>query len=177
MAIAGATTAMVSPPLVPIALLGSTAPDWLEWVLEAAGQKVKHRSVTHYVAGWGIGLAFFLGLYDFHHIGAAFFYGGLTHVLADSFTVSGVPFSPHSDRRFHLFGGRLRTGAAGEYMVAWSIVACCFLIKVAISPGMAGILFSMIGLGFMSVGLLMVRSGKQIGFGFSDFVFLGIISS
>jgi inner membrane protein len=135
MAIAGATTAMVSPPLVPIALLGSTAPDWLEWVLEAAGQKVKHRSVTHYVAGWGIGLAFFLGLYDFHHIGAAFFYGGLTHVLADSFTVSGVPFSPHSDRRFHLFGGRLRTGAAGEYMVAWSIVACCFLVKVAISPG------------------------------------------
>jgi hypothetical protein len=35
---------------------------------------------------------------------------------------------------------------------------------------MAGIRFSMIGLGFMSVGLLMVRSGKQIGFGFSDFI-------
>jgi hypothetical protein len=36
---------------------------------------------------------------------------------------------------------------------------------------MAGIRFSMIGLGFMSVGLLMVLSGKRTGFGFSDFVF------
>ena len=30
-AIAAATTAVISPPLVPLAVLGSTAPDWLEW--------------------------------------------------------------------------------------------------------------------------------------------------
>lgn len=126
LAIAGATTAVVSPALVPVALLGSTAPDWLEWVLKAmTGHEVKHRGVTHYVLGWVVALAFALGLWDYHGIFAAFFWGGLTHVLADSLTVSGVPFSPHSDRRFHLFGGRLRTGESGEYVIAWGLVAVC----------------------------------------------------
>lgn len=125
LAIAGATTALISPPLVPVALLGSTAPDWLEWVLKAVGRPVRHRSVTHYVLGWVIGLAFALSLWDFHGILTAFFWGGLTHVLADSLTVTGVPFSPHSDRRFHLFGGRLRTGEAGEYVITWALVAVC----------------------------------------------------
>lgn len=134
MAIAGATTAVVAPPLVPVAILGSTAPDWLEWVIEATGTKVKHRGVTHYLAVWLAVLGFFLFLWDFHSIGAAFTYGGLTHILADSCTVAGVPFSPHSDRRFHLFGGRLRTGGMGEYGVAGGIVAVCLFISVSISP-------------------------------------------
>ena len=134
MAIAGATTALVAPTLVPVALAGSTAPDWMEWVLEATGNKVKHRSVTHYLLAWVIALAFFAGLWDFEGIGAAFAYGGLTHVLADSLTVSGVPFAPHSDRRFHLFGGRLRTGGAGEYGIAWGLVGVCLLLAVALKP-------------------------------------------
>jgi inner membrane protein len=126
LAIAGATTAVISPALVPVALLGSTAPDWLEWVLKAlTGQDVKHRGVTHYVISWVLGLAFALLLWDFHGLLAAFAWGGLTHVLADSMTVSGVPFAPHSERRFHLFGGRLRTGETGEYAIAWGIVAVC----------------------------------------------------
>ena len=125
MAIAGATTAVVAPPLVPIALLGSTAPDWLEWVAATLGKKVKHRTVTHYVAGWALGVLAFGLLWDFHHMGLAFFYGGLTHVLTDALTVTGVPFAPNSDRRFHLFGGRLRTGGAGEYGIAWGIVLVC----------------------------------------------------
>lgn len=135
MAIAGATTALVSPPLVPVAILGSTAPDWMEWVLEATGTRVKHRGVTHYLLAWAVALAFFAVLWDFHGIGAAFAFGGLTHVLADSLTVSGVPFAPHSDRRFHLFGGRLRTGGAGEYGIAWGIVGICLLFAVLIKPG------------------------------------------
>ena len=130
LAIAGATTALVSPALVPVALLGSTAPDWLEPVIKVVtGHDVKHRGVTHYVLGWIIALAFALLLWDFHGILAAFFWGGLTHVLADSMTVSGVPFSPHSDRRFHLFGGRLRTGEAGEYGVAWGLVLVCICLS------------------------------------------------
>ncbi len=129
LAIAGATTAVISPALVPVALLGSTAPDWLEWVLKAlSGQAVKHRGVTHYVLGWILALAFALLLWDFHGILAAFFWGGLTHVLADSMTVSGVPFAPTSERRFHLFGGRLRTGESGEYVIAWGIVAACIAV-------------------------------------------------
>ena len=134
MAIAGATTALVAPPLVPVALAGSTAPDWLEWLLELTGHKVKHRGPTHYLLAWSVALAFFLGLWDFHGIGAAFAYGGLTHILADSLTVSGVPFAPHSDRRFHLFGGRLRTGGAGEYGIAWGLVGICLLLAVLITP-------------------------------------------
>ena len=126
LAIAGATTAVINPVLVPVALLGSTSPDWLEPIIKATtGQDVKHRGVTHYVAVWIAALAFALLLWDFHGLLAAFAWGGLTHVLADSMTVSGVPFAPHSDRRFHLFGGRLRTGESGEYAVAWGIVAIC----------------------------------------------------
>ena len=46
----------------------------------------------------------------------------------------GVPFSPHSDRRFHLFGGRLRTGGAGEYLLAWGLVAVCLVLAVLFKP-------------------------------------------
>ena len=93
-AIAGATTALVNPTLVPVAIIGSTAPDWLERVIKlVTGRDVTHRGVTHYVLAWIIALAFALLLWDFHGILAAFFWGGLTHVLADSMTVSGVPFS------------------------------------------------------------------------------------
>ena len=99
MAIAGATTAVVAPPLVPIALLGSTAPDWLEWVAATLGKKVKHRTVTHYVAGWALGVLAFGLLWDFHHMGLAFFYGGLTHVLTDALTVTGVPFALRTEQR------------------------------------------------------------------------------
>jgi hypothetical protein len=72
LAIAGATTALVAPALVPVALLGSTAPDWLEWVLKATGNPVRHRTVTHYLLGWALLLAFALGLWDFHGMVAAF---------------------------------------------------------------------------------------------------------
>lgn len=77
LAIAGATTAVASPALVPVALLGSTAPDWLEWVLRAVGQPVKHRTVTHYVLAWALALAFALILWDFHGLLAAFAWGGV----------------------------------------------------------------------------------------------------
>ena len=135
LAIAGATTAVVNPVLVPVALIGSTAPDWLEWVLKAFGHDVKHRGVTHYLMGWIVALAFALLLWDFHGLLAAFFWGGLTHVLADSMTVTGVPFAPHSDRRFRMFGGRLRTGDPGEYFVAWGLVAVCAVAMQLIHTG------------------------------------------
>lgn len=130
LAIAGATTAIISPAHVPIALLGSTAPDWLEWVIKATGNEVKHRGNTHIVLYWVAGLVFSIALWDAQGLLTAFFWGGLTHVLADSLTVSGVPFTPNSERRFHLFGGRLRTGEAGEYVVAWSIAGICIVFAI-----------------------------------------------
>jgi inner membrane protein len=55
----------------------------------------------------------------------AFCAGGLSHVIADALTIQGVPLGWWSDRRFHLFGGRLRTGQMGEYWVAGAFVLAC----------------------------------------------------
>ena len=76
MLIAGATTAVIAPALVPVAILGSTAPDWLEWIANAMGQQVRHRTVTHVMLYWIGFLAFALLLWDFRGILAAFAYGG-----------------------------------------------------------------------------------------------------
>lgn len=131
-AIAASTTAVFSAPLVPVAVLGATAPDWLERLHHlTTGLRLRHRGPTHYMIMWILGLFAALTLYDFHGILAAFFYGGLTHVVADALTVTGVPFSPMSDRRFHLFGGRIRTGNPGEYLVSGAIVVVCALVVIA----------------------------------------------
>ena len=48
-AIAAATTAVFSPALVPVAVLGSTAPDWLEWLPRIVGvvsENVKNRTLS-----------------------------------------------------------------------------------------------------------------------------------
>lgn len=124
-AIAGAVCAVWRPELVPVAVLGSTAPDWLEWGLAAFGRKVKHRTVTHYVSAWLAGLAFGWFLWDWHGVILAFCAGGLSHVLADALTIQGVPLGWWSDNRFHLFGGRLRTGQPGEYFVSAGVVVAC----------------------------------------------------
>lgn len=129
-AIAGATCAVWKPELVPLAVAGSTAPDWLEWVLKGLGRRVNHRTVTHYVAYWVAGLLFGLFVWDFHHALTAFSAGGLSHVLCDALTVQGVPLGWWSDRRFHLFGGRFRTGQMGEYWFAGSVVVVCFGVAV-----------------------------------------------
>jgi inner membrane protein len=124
-AIAGATTAVWRPELVPLAVLGSTAPDWLEWVSAALGRKVKHRTVTHFVAYWVFALAFGLAVWDWHFALTAFAAGGLSHVMCDALTVQGVPLGWWSDRRFHLFGGRFKTGQMGEYWFAGAVVLAC----------------------------------------------------
>lgn len=59
-----ATTALVNPALVPVALLGLTAPDWLEWVREI-WRRVRHRTLTHIVLYWVMVLGFALLLWDF----------------------------------------------------------------------------------------------------------------
>jgi inner membrane protein len=129
-AIAGAVTAVYNPVLVPVAILGSTAPDWLEWLLAAVGKKVKHRTVTHYVVLWIFGVLFGVFIFDFHHIITAFSLGGLSHVLADAFTVQGVPLAWWSVSRFTLFGGRFRTGQPGEYFVSGAVIIICFALAM-----------------------------------------------
>lgn len=129
--IAGSTMAVVEPMLVPVAIIGSTAPDWLETVANKffnAGWE--HRKQTHYVVVWFVACAVFWFVWDINGILGAFAWGGLTHILADSLTVAGVPLYPNADRRFHLFGGRLRTGDSQEYFLSLSTLAVCAVIII-----------------------------------------------
>lgn len=58
----------------------------------------------------------------------AFAWGGVSHILTDAMTVSDVSFSPYSDRRFHLFGGRFRTGDPIEYAISAAVVLICIAL-------------------------------------------------
>ncbi|CAB5498640.1 hypothetical protein AZO1586I_367 [Bathymodiolus thermophilus thioautotrophic gill symbiont] len=87
---------------------------------------ISHRQETHYFTHWLIAFIAFIFVWNFHGIGTAFAWGGLTHLITDSLTVSSIPFSPWSDRRFHLFGGRLTTGSMGEYLVSGVVMLVCF---------------------------------------------------
>lgn len=140
-AIGGTSAAIVEPMLAPVAILGATAPDWLEMVLNAAGVGVEHRKETHYLIVWAV--LFFVALFVAPSIPggafiAAFMWGGLTHILTDALTVQGVPFSPTSRRRFHLFGGRLKTGSVQEYVIAFSLSAVFVVVGIQMHRGGAG---------------------------------------
>jgi inner membrane protein len=127
--IATAIALPISPAYIPVIVLGSTAPDWLEYVLNALGINVEHRKETHYLTSWLI-LIFIALFIDFNNMLFWFAIGGLSHVVEDSLTVSGIPFSPYSTHRFHLFGGALeessfykfRTGSMVEYVIAFAIL-------------------------------------------------------
>ncbi|MDD2769969.1 MAG: hypothetical protein PHT19_14660 [Methylococcus sp.] len=125
--IAGAITATIDPILAPGALLGATAPDWLEWLITPV-RKVRHRTVTHYLVLWIAAVGFFCLIWDFRHLGLAFSMGGLFHLLTDAMTISGIPLGWWSDRKFYLFGGRLKTGSAEEYMIAGIVLVICAII-------------------------------------------------
>jgi inner membrane protein len=125
MAIAGAVCAVWRPELVPVALLGSTAPDWLEFILNGIGIHTAHRTTTHYVSVWFAGVLFALFVYDWHGVALAFCAGGLSHLFADMLTIAGVPIGWWSTTNSNLFGGRLRTGQPGEYFVSAGVIIVC----------------------------------------------------
>ncbi|KGK16814.1 MULTISPECIES: metal-dependent hydrolase [Vibrio] len=129
--IAGAICAVISPPHVPICIAGATAPDWFEYILKLTRKHVKHRGVTHILTHWLMAALTFTFVWDYHGIGAAFAWGGFSHIITDGMTVSGVPFSPYSDRRFHLFGGRFRTGDPVEYAISAGVVIVCIALSHA----------------------------------------------
>ena len=130
-----ATSHILGLPVVP-AVLGSTAPDWLEdvWGIR------EHRGITHYVLLWigAFALAFFVWLWLRHDVFLhflSFIYGGLTHIFLDSLTPSGVPVGVGKVRV--RIGGLIRTGKLSE----WVFLA---LVVFAFSP----FLFSGVKLGW-----------------------------
>jgi len=112
------------------AVLGSTAPDWLEDFLGIR----EHRGITHYVVLWvfaGV-VAFFVWLWLRHDVllhAVAFVYGGLTHLLLDSLTVAGVPLGVGRVRV--RIAGLIRTGKLSE----WVFLA---VLVFAFSPFLLG---------------------------------------
>ena len=111
--------------LSPLAVLGSTAPDWTE---DLFGIK-EHRGRTHYVVLWFTAFIITLSLYLatkntllFHAL--SFTYGGLTHLLLDSLTVSGVPLGAYKTRVRIV--GLVRTGKLSE----WVFLACLLILFV-----------------------------------------------
>lgn len=125
-AIAGAVCLVFNPAAVPAAVLGSTAPDWFEWVLGAVQRRhVKHRGITHYLVAW-LGVAAVAHfVVDWHGLFFWFAMGGAIHWCCDALTVSGAPLGWWSDRRMTLFGGKVQTGRPSEYLVTVAIVAIC----------------------------------------------------
>lgn len=128
MAIATAVTLPFNPMAIPVALAGSTAPDWSEWILKFFGIRVQHRGATHYlyIPLLIIALSF---LIDYKSLIFWFGIGYLTHWIADSFTISGVPLSQFDKHRIHLFGGKLRTGQSTEYLIAYSLLGLSILFS------------------------------------------------
>jgi len=132
-AIAWGLTAPLCPS--PAVLAGATAPDWLEWVLEASGRRVEHRWETHFLVWW-LGGVLAAGLllsmpsrlhFLFFHL-FWFFVGGLLHWLCDALTVSGVPIWWGSRHRYTLLGGKLRTGDSAELVISFVVVAVSFFL-------------------------------------------------
>lgn len=126
-AIASAIIIPFNPSLLPVAILGSTAPDWLEYVLNFFGVKVKHRGATHYLI-IPLAIIIFSFIFDFKNIIFWFGISYLTHWIADALTISGVPLSPYDKNKINLFGGRLKTGEITEYILSFSLLGISLLI-------------------------------------------------
>lgn len=126
-AIATAITLPFNPLYVPFAILGSTAPDWSEWILHFFGIRVQHRGATHYLY---IPILFIVvgAMLDVKPI-VWFGVGYLSHWFADSLTLSGVPLSQWDSHRIHFFGGKIRTGDYQEYIISFGILIVAIIIS------------------------------------------------
>jgi membrane-bound metal-dependent hydrolase YbcI (DUF457 family) len=55
------------------------------------------------------------------------------HLLMDSLTVTGVPVFDENSKSLTLFGGKIRTGRPGEYIIAGAIALIAFVL-IGYSP-------------------------------------------
>ena len=127
MAIAAAVTLPFNPAVLPVSLLGSTAPDWLEWIGKFFGMHIEHRKQTHYLVV-PVAILLLSAFIDYRSILFWFGIGYFTHWIADSVTITGVPLSPWDTRKIHFFGGSLRTGDAMEYVYSFGLLAASVFV-------------------------------------------------
>lgn len=129
--VATAVTLPIAPYYLPFAVAGSTAPDWIEMVLNSTKSVgyVKHRTITHIVSHWILaasitGFIYFLFSMKLFAVLMWFAIGGLSHVMADMLSGNGVPLTPNSLRPSHLFGARIPCGSPVEYYIAFTLLGC-----------------------------------------------------
>jgi inner membrane protein len=126
--ISASVCALWQPALVPAAVLGATAPDWMEWIgrNHLPFARSQHRGVTHNLLAWVLLTAAGLVLPWIWaaHL-TAFGLGGVMHWLCDSLTVTGAPLTWWSQHRSTLFGGRLRQGSKTERAIAIGVAIVC----------------------------------------------------
>lgn len=100
--------------------LGSILPD----LVEMLSKKMSHRGISHSVV---ISLVALVLLWSTPirdaWIGVVF-----GHLVMDSLTMMGVPLLDERSRRITIFGGKLRTGSPGEFVVSGIIAFVAFVI-------------------------------------------------
>jgi inner membrane protein len=135
-AIAASICAVFSPVAVPAAVLGSTAPDWLEALIGTTrrGRKPKHRGPTHYIVAWILLAVMAKYIWDWQGWLYWFAIGGAVHWLCDALTITGAPLAWWSDRHMTLFGGKVMTGSSHEYLITGIICLLCAVIIWFKSP-------------------------------------------
>lgn len=124
--IAASICAVFNPPALPVAVLGSTFPDWSEWILRrVTGRRLRHRGYTHALSNWLLLALFAAFLWDVQGWLFWFAVGNVVHWFCDAVTISGAQVGWWSDRRITLFGGRVRTGGISEAVVTCTVVGLC----------------------------------------------------
>ncbi len=142
--IGGATCYVFNPPLIPVALIGSVAPDYIEYILNAPifqqvrknnrlGGVIKHRTTTHILMYWLVLVLFAWLVWDFRAILFWFGVGGLTHVITDGLSPSGIPLTPFSMNRSSFLGGRVLLGTPVEYAIAIIYLIVCVFVAQSFS--------------------------------------------
>jgi inner membrane protein len=116
----GAATAKVFGLNYVLTTLGAILPD----LVEMLSKKMSHRGISHSVV---ISLVALVLLWSTPlrdaWIGVVF-----GHLVMDSLTMMGVPLLDERSRRITIFGGKLRTGSPGEFVVSGIIAFVAFVI-------------------------------------------------
>ncbi len=110
-----------------LAAVGSVLPDLVERLLPG---RVAHRGLTHSLALWSITL--FLS-WNQPQMRAVIIGVCVGHLLMDSLTVTGIPVFDENSKSLTLFGGKIRTGKPGEYIIAGGIALIAFVL-IGYSP-------------------------------------------